>query len=105
MRLEYAVEDVKRLEPGWKRAFDRRELSEIGIYEYNGATFTPADRILENVVGSAYEFLYYHCPVTRDVIFERLMKPLDNGLLTYVSPDRRRLYRQRPTGFYERATT
>ncbi len=53
-----------------------------------------ADRILENIVGSSYEFWYEENPMTGDTTFGRLKKPLDDGRRSYVSPDRRHHYKR-----------
>lgn len=63
---------------------------------------SPWDRVLENVIGSGYEYSYERIPERHIVRFKRLDKPLTNGRRTYVSPDRRHLYRQLPfTGIWE----
>lgn len=63
-------------------------------YEHNGGRFTPADVILEKIVGSAYEWGYYYNSSSRRYIFSRLATSLkvEDEARTYVSPDRRHLY-------------
>lgn len=83
------IRQVASLKPGFEIKIDRNELAdEIGGRHYNGAYFTPADNILENIIGGSYEYGYDIIPKSGDVIFYRLDKPLENGR-TYTSPDRR----------------
>ena len=49
----------------------------------------PAERVMENVVGSAYEFAFHEDPETGHTIFRRLPKRLTGKRRTYTSPDRR----------------
>jgi hypothetical protein len=55
---------------------------------------TAADRILESIIGSAYEYWYEEDLMNKQFIFRRLSHPLTNGCKAYVSPDRRHLYRK-----------
>jgi hypothetical protein len=61
---------------------------------FESAVCNPADRILEGIVGSAYEYSYQRDPIKREVTFRRLEKPIDSedGRQTYVSPDRLKYY-------------
>lgn len=61
-----------------------------------GPIWSPTDRIMENIVGSAYEFVARDRPMTGNVVFERLRTPLsdDDERQTYVSPDRRDRFRR-----------
>lgn len=86
--LQYLSRLVGRLKPGHAITISHDAMREVSGFEHNGGAFTPADRILENVVGSAYEFLYTEHPFTRDVTFFRLAAPVEYGQ-AYVSPDRR----------------
>ena len=54
-----------------------------------GPVWCPAERVMENVVGSAYEFAFHEDPETGHTIFRRLAKPLTGGRRSYTSPDRR----------------
>lgn len=65
-----------------------------------GPTWTPAERVMEKIVGSAYEFQFWSDPRTGNVTFARLKQPLKDGSRTYVSPDRRDRFTQTPDGFY-----
>ncbi len=64
--------------------------------------FTAADWILEQIIGSAYEFMARYDDKSGDVIFDRLAEPLaaEDGSLTYVSPDRRHFYDRDIRGIY-----
>lgn len=77
---------VARMEPGQCLSVDIRELSDIASYEHNGATFTPADRVLGNIVGSGYTHSYEIDPMGRKVIFRRHH---EDGRRTHEDPDRR----------------
>lgn len=82
------INEVRKLKPGQAIQFSMYELKEnVPGYHYNGAYFSPADRVLENIIGSAYEFRYQE-NFNGDVIFYRLDKPLENSR-SYTSPDRR----------------
>lgn len=85
-KLAYICEHVMRMKPGECLKLDRRELSDVPSYEHNGATFAPADRVLGNIVGSAYTHSYRIDPATGDVTFERHEY---TGEVRYRSPDRR----------------
>lgn len=100
MNLQQAVDMVRHLRPGQRVAVDRREL-EFGVL-VDG--FKPEDRVLENITGSAYEFIHYEHFPTRRIVFERLPKPLtgDDGVYSYVSPDRREYYDRTIGGLYKR---
>lgn len=67
-------------------------LQDIAALHHKGAVWTPPDRVLENIIGSSYEFRYEQSGYKSDVTFERLSTPLTNGHRSYVSPDRRNLY-------------
>lgn len=60
----------------------------------------PADRIMDNIVGSAYEFRWWEKPMTGDVTFQRLKTSLRDGRRTYVAPDRRHLFEKDIHGFW-----
>ena len=101
MKREYLIEDVRRLRPGEMLEVDWH-LLDFPSYEHNGATFTPQDQMLENIPGSAYEFCWHQNYRTRGIIFERLVKTLpgDDGVVSYVSPDRVDFYDKLPSGLY-----
>ena len=70
-RLDVSIHDLRR---------------NIQSFEHNGAIFTPADRVLENIVGSAYTVSYLVNLDRGTVTFE---KHEDTGKRHYQSPDRR----------------
>lgn len=45
---------VAAMKPGERLEIDRSELMDIPSFEHNGAIFRPVDRILGNIVGSAW---------------------------------------------------
>lgn len=59
-------------------------------FRHNGVLFTSADRVLEQIMGSAYEFSYRVNGPKRTVTFSRLEDPLTDGRKSYESPDRRK---------------
>lgn len=71
-----------------------------GLFALPG--WTPVESILENIIGSAYEFSFVEDHQNGTVTFKRRKEPLKGGRLrTYVSPDRRHLFSQRPDGLWE----
>lgn len=78
--------ELIRMKPGQCCAIEYALLREVPSFDHKGATFTPADRVLENIVGSAWEFSYEDCPERRVVVFRRHE---NTGKIRYVSPDRR----------------
>ena len=83
------IDLVRSLKPGEAIEISSRELNDaVPSFWHNGACFTSADRVLENIVGSAYEFQYKINDARQSVTFERLLSPL-NEPAAYVSPDRR----------------
>lgn len=78
--------EVARMKPGQCLEIDVLELQLIPGFEHNGARWTPADRILENIVGSAYTHSYRVHPSGRTVVF---MRHEETGRRYYESPDRR----------------
>ena len=86
MRL---INQVRSLKPGQAIEIDMHELREEWPSRYyNDATFTPPDRLLENIVGSCYEFGYSINPMNGNATFHRLKEPREEGGV-YTSPDRR----------------
>jgi hypothetical protein len=78
---------VDRMKPGECLRVDVREMRlEIPSYEHNSATFTPADRVLGNIVGSAYTHSYTLDPMGDTVTFRRHE---DTGQRRFIDPDRR----------------
>lgn len=91
----FALSAVKSLLPGQSVQVNLRELEwDFPYRRHNGAVFTPPDNLLESVVGSSYEYGYSVNFMDRTVTFFRLEKPLEqDGVFSYVSPDRRHHYR------------
>lgn len=85
-KLGYWCKRVDQMKPGEYLQADMRELQDIPGFEHNGAHFTPADRILENIVGSSYTHSYDADPSGRTVTFKRHE---ETGKRYYNSPDRR----------------
>lgn len=83
------VDDMK---PGEFLAIHRRDLYDIPSYEHNGATFTPPDRILGNIVGSGYTHSYYEDPMNGEIVFRR---HAETGRVWHEGPDRRQKATQR----------
>jgi hypothetical protein len=65
-----------------------------------GPTWSSPERVMEKVIGSAYEYRFWESRETGDVTFERLRAPLKDGRRTYVSPDRRDRFTCTPDGFF-----
>lgn len=78
--------EVARMKPGQCIKIDRMDLREIPSFTHNDAMFTPADRVLGNIVGSAYTHSYTVDPMSGDVTFVRHE---DTGKRHYQDPDRR----------------
>lgn len=79
-------ETVAAMEPGQYLDVDWRELDDIAPYEHNDATFTAPDRILGNIVGSAYTHSYRVRLDRRGVTF---IRHVDTGERRFEDPDRR----------------
>lgn len=80
---------VRSLKPGQQVLVTRYMLSHVE---------SGPDAILDQVVGSAFEFNYVES--FDGVIFRRLTSPLADGRRSYVPPDRRHLYTVDASGFY-----
>lgn len=78
--------EIDRMKPGECLDVDMAELQLIPGFEHNGAHWNPADRILENVAGSAWTHSYEVHPGGRHVTFRR---HVEDGRRYYQSPDRR----------------
>lgn len=86
-KLGYICREVDAMEPGQCFAIDMHVLADAtSSYEHNGAVFTPADRVLGNIVGSGYTHSYEIDPRNRSVIFRRHH---ETGKRTFYDPDRR----------------
>lgn len=86
-QFDYMVKLVSEMTPGDSLTVLPEILQELAPgFEYNGAIFTPADRILENVIGSAYTHSYFYDYMSGRVTFTRHK---NTGEIRYESPDRR----------------
>lgn len=78
--------DIDAMKPGDAFTADRSLLREIPTFWHNDAQFTPADRILGNIVGSAYTHSYSVDSLSGNITFYRHE---NTGKLYYADPDRR----------------
>lgn len=101
----YLAREISALAPGQCYAMDRGELNlavqSARLVGQSGPTWSPAERIMEAIIGSAYEFRFWADYAAKTVVFERLQRPLDDGRRSYVSPDRADLFARTPDGFYK----
>lgn len=103
--VTWATNIIRRLQPGQCLTFDNNNLmfppdgTRDGRSDFRGYTtltgLKMADMMLDNIIGSAFEYGYYESLERPHTVFYRLPKPLpsDSTSRTYVSPDRRHLYR------------
>lgn len=92
--MSQTLDSVKRLLPGQSIKIDRRELElDYHYMRHNGAEFNPADCLLENIVGSSYEYGYRVDFLSGSIEFFRLNEPIKSDDRSYVSPDQRKYYR------------
>lgn len=91
-RFHYLVQLVANLRPGESIEIPAAELESCRPASYhNGALFSSADWVLENIVGSSYEWSYHQSHVSNTYVFARRLRPTtDIEPVTYMSPDRRR---------------
>lgn len=91
---DYIRQRVAALEPGQQIEVSRHVMGRAKPRGFMAwlREESSADRILENIVGSSYEFWYEENPMTGNTTFGRLNTPLEDGRRSYVSPDRRRHY-------------
>ncbi|MBX5206672.1 hypothetical protein [Rhizobium sp. NZLR11] len=75
---------VDRMKPGECLDLMREELMDIPSFEHNQSTFNPADRVLGNIVGSAYTHSYRVSADGRKVTF---MRHENTGAVRYHEPD------------------
>lgn len=104
MNIYELAKDISKIPPGCRITVSRFLLNEIAasarLVGSDGPTWAPAERVMENIIGSAYEFRFWADLKTENVIFERLSEPLNDGSRTYVSPDRRAHYQIGKGGRY-----
>jgi hypothetical protein len=86
----YVVARVSALEPGHGITFAEEIMQEIVPLP----GYSAAETVMENVIGSAYEWRFFESPVDRSVSFDRLSSPLTGGNRSYVGPDKRQFFVQ-----------
>jgi len=95
---------ISVIEPGQWFTVERHTLESIApampLTGLDGPMWSPAERIMENIVGSAYKFRFWEDREKGTVTFEHLKQPLRNGLRSYVSPDRINRFTKTPDGFF-----
>lgn len=94
--LDFLAHKVRSLTPGQEMIVSGCLLSEIKPVRMAGVLgpeWNACDQIMEQIVGSAYEWEYQLIPESRNYLFRRLHKS-DQKHRTYVSPDRRHLYQE-----------
>lgn len=84
-QLGYVCDIVSGMRPGECVDFDIRDLRDIPSFFHNDTHFNPADRVLENIIGSSYTHSYHMHGCGRTVTFVR---HAENGKRYYTSPDR-----------------
>ena len=97
-QIQYLTDAVKQMKPGQEMQFARDLM--------NGAApppWTVPDWILEGIMGAAYEYSWRRDEVTGNIIFRRREMPFttEQGLRTYVAPDRMHYVTKRHDGVYE----
>lgn len=97
-RQRVVVDEVKKLQPGQRidvsaNIFGRPQ--GLALWLQHMTEFNDADRVLENIVGSGYEYWYRRNDSRDSITFGRLDQPYTDGRRSYVSPDRRDRYAKR----------
>jgi hypothetical protein len=82
--LGHICMQVAKMKPGECLEVDIYSLRDIPSFEHNGATFSPADRVLGNIVGSAYTHSFDVNPMQGTVTFRRHE---NTGERRYKDPD------------------
>jgi hypothetical protein len=82
--LGHMCKQVASMKPGEYLEVHMSELWQISSFDHNDATFTPADRILGNIVGSAYTHSFDVNPMKGTVTF---MRHENTGQRRYKEPD------------------
>lgn len=92
---------IERLKPGEHVVISGNLIRDIRLMPWCD---DPADQIMGNVVGSAYEVMYWRDLMNwkrEDVTFRRLIQPVSGEWRTWVYPDRRHLYEQVEGGLWK----
>jgi hypothetical protein len=108
--LQWVASKVEQIKPGQRITFSGLLFMDIAheigcssplsfLGEMAGLTMNPIERVMEKVIGSAYEIHYEEDPVTSHIHFYRLTKEQSEAMKrvnmrTYVSPDRRHQYKK-----------
>lgn len=94
---------VRAMKPGEWLTVDRDSVDDNArIAPWRDGHWTPCDFILEQIVGSGYEWSWQQNPIGRAITFKRRQHPLKaDDLRTWVSPDRAHYYRLRADDIYE----
>lgn len=104
MNVYDLARQIGSIPPGHQIVVSRHVLAEVApsapLVGFGGPTWTPPERVMENIVGSAYEFRFFEDIQSGDVVFVRLREPLKDGSRTYVSPDRREHFKLGSDGRY-----
>lgn len=104
MNIKELAHEIQMMKPGHWYTLDRDTLNYVAPAMHLkgplGPIWKPVERIMESIIGSAYEFRFWEDLSTGRTTFERLKQPLRDGRRTYVSPDRVELFTRTPDGFY-----
>jgi hypothetical protein len=104
MNVYQLANHISRISPGQRVQVAWSTLRDAAppmpLLGWGGPMWTSAERIMENIVGSAHEFRFWEDLPTGAVTFERLKQPLSGDTRTYVSPDRREYYTLDSDGFW-----
>lgn len=96
MDIQLIVQRLNALKPGERLIVSRLALADMrGKVEsvFPLLDFNPVDRIMESVIGSSYDMECVTDPQSGDCHFTRLKEPVPDGYRTWVSADRRHLYK------------
>jgi len=98
----YIADKVSALKPGMAITVSAVELKTIHpmpLVGVLGPLWHGVDQIMEKVIGSSYEIRVTNDLMTGNVTFFRLNESLKDGRRTWVSPDRRDLFRRDLMGY------
>jgi len=84
--LGHICQEVASLKPGQSICVDINTLRDIPSFQHKGAIFRPADRVLGNIIGSAYTHSFTENTTNGTVTFHRHE---ETGRRYYEDPDRR----------------
>lgn len=90
---------VRRLKPGQRVEISKINLDRVML---DRPDVSVADRILEKIVGSGYEFYHYENAMKKTVTFVRTESPVPEPFMTWVSADRLCYYDKIRDGLYQR---